>query len=387
MPVMIIVRFLLSLLSLAILAAAVYLLAEWYDGANYVLETDGEMGRHRELWMLLVGLAALAFSLLGRFVMVPLLARRDTDPTKPERGDGRTIQSSTGAALYVESLGAPNLPTIVLTHGWAMDSTIWYYARRHLLTDFRVVRWDLPGLGRSKAASSDGIDLAAFAKDLASVVEWTGTQPVVLVGHSIGGMIIQTLARDMPTFFNTRVAGAVLLNTTYTNPLKTMILSGLAQAIRWPLLEPLMRLMIVLQPLAWLGAWQSYFSGAAHLSSRLGFGKYVTRSQLEHTTLLSTRNSPGNIMRGNLAMFRWDATGALAKVSPPVLVLGGEVDIVTKPDAGVAIAVTSPRAQYLPVEGVNHMGFLELSAVYDQQIAQFAKLCLADAGDKAAEGY
>lgn len=383
MPLMIIVRFLLSLVSLAILAGSVYLLAEWYDGTIYMLENDGEMVRHRELWMLLVGAALLAFSLVGRFVMVPMLAKGDTDPTKPERGDGVTISSPTGAGLYVESVGAPNLPTIVLTHGWAMDSTIWYYAKRDLLADFRVVRWDLPGLGRSKAGSGDSIDLAAFAKDLAAVVEWTGTQQVVLVGHSIGGMTIQTLARDMPEFFDTRIAGAVLLNTTYTNPLKTMILSRLAQAIRWPLLEPVMRLLIVLQPLVWLGAWQSYFSGSAHLSNRLGFGKYVTRSQLEHTTLLSTRNPPGIIMRGNLAMFRWDATGALAKVSPPVLVVGGEVDIVTKPDAGVAIATTAPHARYLAVEGVNHMGFLELSAKYDREIAQFAKLCLANAGDKA----
>ncbi|KQN74658.1 alpha/beta hydrolase [Devosia sp. Leaf64] len=383
MPLMIVVRFLLSLVSLAILAGSIYLLAEWYDGTIYVIKTDGEMVRHRELWMLMVGAALFAFSLMGRFVMVPMLARGDTDPTKPERGDGVTILSPTGAGLYVESMGAPNLPTIVLTHGWAMDSTIWYYARRDLLADFRVVRWDLPGLGRSKAASGDGIDLEAFAKDLAAVVEWTGTQQVVLVGHSIGGMTIQTLARDMPEFFNTRIAGAVLLNTTYTNPLKTMILSRLAQAIRWPLLEPVMRLLIVLQPLVWLGAWQSYFSGSAHLSNRLGFGKYVTRSQLEHTTLLSTRNPPGNIMRGNLAMFRWDATGALAKVSPPVLVVGGEVDIVTKPNAGVVIATSAPLARYLAVEGVNHMGFLELSAVYDREIAQFAKLCLGNAGDKA----
>jgi pimeloyl-ACP methyl ester carboxylesterase len=95
------------------------------------------------------------------------------------------------------------------------------------------------------------------------------------VGHSIGGMTIQTLARDDAAYFNRKVAGTVLVNTSYTNPLKTMILSGLAQAIRWPLLEPLMRLGIVLQPLVWLSAWQSYLSGSSHMANRLGFGKYV----------------------------------------------------------------------------------------------------------------
>ncbi len=53
----------------------------------------------------------------------------------------------------------------------------------------------------------------------------------MLVGHSIGGMTIQTLARDHPELFGREVVGVVLLNTTYTNPLKTMILPRLMQAL------------------------------------------------------------------------------------------------------------------------------------------------------------
>ena len=185
-------------------------------------------------------------------------------------------------------------------------------------------------------------------------------------------MTIQTLARDDPEYFNAHVAGTVLVNTTYTNPLKTMILSGLAKAIRWPLLEPLMRLAILLQPLVWLGAWQSYLSGSAHMASRLGFGKYVTRSQLEHATLLSTRNSPGNICLGNLAMFRWDATKAMANITPPLLVLAGDLDVVTKPEAGHVISSDHARGLYEAFEGANHMGFLERPDVYTSAIARFA---------------
>src|SRR4051812_37708413 len=95
------------------------------------------------------------------------------------------------------------------------------------------------------------------------------------------------------------VAGVVLLHTTHTNPLKTMILSGLLQALQRPVLEPGMKLAIALQPLAWMLNWQSYLSGSAHLAQRLGYGKFVTRSQLEHTTLLATRNSPAVLARGN----------------------------------------------------------------------------------------
>lgn len=193
------------------------------------------------------------------------------------------------------------------------------------------------------------------------------------MGHSIGGMTIQTLVRDDPDFINVYVAGLVLLNTTYTNPLRTMILGPLMRALRWPLIEPLMWLAIPLLPLVWLSAWQSYLSGSAHLANRIGFGKHVTRSQLNATALLATRNSPAAQARGNLAMFRWDATDALSNIEVPVLVIGGGVDIVTKPDASQVIAATAGTPDVSIVKDVNHMGFLERCDIYNGAIAAFAE--------------
>jgi len=371
MPLLIILRFVFGLLSLVLLALAAYLLWQWYQG-DLVQQPDGDIVRIRTDWFLWVGGALAVFSLLGRLPLTLLLAKPDTDPSKPLRANGSVVPGASGAQLYVEQQGNPDAPVIVLTHGWAMDSTIWYYAKRDLARSFRVISWDLPGMGRSTPVTPSAIGLTEFAQDLRSVIALAGDRKVVLVGHSIGGMTIQTLARDDADFFDRHVAGTVLVNTTYTNPLKTMILSPLAQAIRWPLLEPLMRLAILLQPLVWLSAWQSYLSGSSHIANRIGFGKYVTRSQLEHTSLLSTRNAPGNIHRGNLAMFRWDATGAMAKVTPPLLLLSGAVDIVTKPEAGEEIARTTPRSVNTTIEGVNHMGFLEASPTYNQAIAAFA---------------
>ena len=371
MPLLLIIRLVFSLLSLLVLGCAVYLVWIWYLG-ELVLQADGDLVRIRHDWHLWLGLGLLAWSIFGRVVAVPLFTKRDSDSSKAQREGGVVVAGASGSSLYVEMTGPVDAPAMVLTHGWAMDSTIWYYAKRHLSREFRVIVWDLPGMGQSKAASGKSIGLSEFAQDLMTVMGLTGDHPVILVGHSIGGMTIQTLARDNPAFFNERVAGAGLINTTYTNPLKTMILSQLAQAIRWPVLEPVMRLTIMLQPLVWLSAWQSYFSGSAHLSNRMGFGKYVTRSQLEHTTLLSTRNAPGNIARGNLAMFRWDATGALSHVRPPILVIGGAADIVTKPEASRTIASTNPNAQLQLVEGVNHMGFLERSDKYNGAVSAFA---------------
>jgi hypothetical protein len=186
-----ILRALFALLSLLLVAAAAYLLWTWYQG-DLVRDADGVVHRLRDDWRLAVGGALLAWSLLGRFIVLPLLARRDTNPMRLERGEARSVESPTGATLHVETFGPADGQPIVLTHGWSLDSRIWHYAKQDL-GQFRLILWDLPGLGQSKRARGK-VDMGGFAKDLAAVLSLAGGRPAVLVGHSIGGMIIQTLA-------------------------------------------------------------------------------------------------------------------------------------------------------------------------------------------------
>jgi pimeloyl-ACP methyl ester carboxylesterase len=63
----------------------------------------------------------------------------------------------------------------------------------------------------------------------------------------------------------------------------------------------------------------------------------------------------------------------MAKITSPLLVLAGDVDIVTKPEAGQVIALSHPNGKYVGIDGVNHMGFLELSPTYNKAIAEFAR--------------
>ena len=370
MPLLGIVRFFTSLLSLAILGLSGYLLWSWYDG-YLIRDASGVLYRERESWRLWTGLALLAWSFLGGRILPLLLAKRDTRRTSAQRGEGHMVVSPTGSSLYVETYGPANGPPIIFTHGWGMDSTFWRYAKMDLGDRFRLILWDLPGLGKSKAGGKGAVSLPAFANDLATLIDGSGRQPAVLVGHSIGGITIQTLIRDHPQL-QSRLAGIVLLNTTYTNPLKTMIFSGLLRALQRPVLEPAMKLTVLLQPLVWLSKWQSYLSGSAHLGQRVGYGKFVTRSQLEHTTLLATRNPPAVLARGDLAMFHWDATGALRDLSVPALVVGGDVDVVTKLEASKTIAGESNLTTLEVVRGVNHMGPMERAELYNQLIADFA---------------
>jgi len=369
MPLIAILKLVFGLLSVLLLAVAGWLVWTWWDGSMIPAADGVGLLFVRDDWRLWTGLGLLTWSGFGRIVIVPLLARSDTDVSTPRREPGARVAGDQGETLYVERRGIPEGVPLVLTHGWGLDSTIWDYASRDLGQRHPLVVWDLPGLGRSKVKPS-AITLPDFAKALRRVVETSAADRVVLVGHSIGGMTIQTLVRDQPEFVRDRVAGVVLINTTYTNPLRTMIFSPVLLALQKPLLEPVFHVMAWLQPLAWLGAWQSYLSGSAHIANRFGFGRYVTRSQLEHTTLLATRNPPGVQARGNLAMFHWDATDALKALDVPLLVLGGDKDIITKAEASRTIASESHGGLNI-VEGVNHMGFLERADLYHQAIEAF----------------
>lgn len=366
MPLFALLRPLFAFLSWAVLALSLYLLWTGYQGVED-LAPDGTVFVDRDPWRLWLGAGLLAFSFLGRFPVLWLTTRAGEPRSRAARIGGRRQDGASGSQLYVENDGAG--PTVILTHGWGLDSTIWRTTKADLRRRFHLLSWDLPGLGLSRLANGDRPTLEGFAQDLRGLV-LAQTEPVLLVGHSIGGMTIQTLARDHPELFGREVMGVVLLNTTYPDPSRTMVLGGVVRATR-PLFELGLKLTAWLQPLAWLSAWQSYLSGSAHLLNRLGFGARVTRSQLEHTTLLATRNPPGVQALGILAMLRWDADGALSKVGCPVRVIGGDVDLVTKLEASKHIAASSALATLLPVAGANHMGFLEHSEIYNAEIAAF----------------
>jgi len=71
-------------------------------------------------------------------------------------------------------------------------------------------------------------------------------------------------------------------------------------------------------------------------------------------------------------MLHWDATGALARFSRPVLVIGGDIDIVTKLEASQVMAGAAPAGRLEVIQGANHPGPMEQAERYNRLIADFA---------------
>ena len=110
-----------------------------------------------------------------------------------------------------------------------------------------------------------------------------------------------------------------------------------------------------------------------HVAVRLGaFGRHVRRGQLEHTARLMAKTPPAVEAKGDFAMMRWQVTDRLPAIRLPTLVVVGERDLVTRPDAGETIAGLIPGAKLERMEGCGHMGFYEYNEAYDRAIADFA---------------
>ena len=84
------------------------------------------------------------------------------------------LPAANGDSIYVETHGNPVGPTIIFTHGWGLDSTIWQAVKEDF-DDFRLVLWDLPGMGKSKAARP--VTLDRLAEGLEAVMTWAGDGP------------------------------------------------------------------------------------------------------------------------------------------------------------------------------------------------------------------
>jgi pimeloyl-ACP methyl ester carboxylesterase len=119
----------------------------------------------------------------------------------------RTARSADGVPIRFAVTGAGE-PTIVLVHGWATDRRLWDHHVPPLADRHRVVTLDLAGHGESGADRNDWT-MAAFGGDVAAVVGGASAEPVVLVGHSMGGPVVLEAARRLAG----RVRGIVLVDT------------------------------------------------------------------------------------------------------------------------------------------------------------------------------
>jgi pimeloyl-ACP methyl ester carboxylesterase len=119
---------------------------------------------------------------------------------------------TTGGQAYTDT-GTRREPAVLLVHGWGADARTWSMLGPLLAVNHRVLTVDVRGHGRSPIPSDapDRLDPEVIAGDLVAVLDVTGVERVIAVGHSWGGQLVTALAVTRPD----RVAGLVVLDPAY----------------------------------------------------------------------------------------------------------------------------------------------------------------------------
>lgn len=173
-------------------------------------------------------------------------------PAGPPPPGSRTVTTDDGIPLHVEFDGPEDAPvTVVFSHGFTARLAEWQLQRAALRNRARLVLWDQRGHGRSGWTPLTRATIDRTGRDLGEVLDAVAPHgPVVLVGHSMGGMSVLALARQRPELFGDRVVGAFLVATSAGGLVDTGPL-GLAVKVirRLGLLTLYLRFLQLLAPL------------------------------------------------------------------------------------------------------------------------------------------
>lgn len=264
----------------------------------------------------------------------------------------RTVVATDGTAINVEVDEAEGRrrrgtqPTIVFVHGWVCTLDSWHFQRLALRGRYRMVFMDHRSHGGSGRSRADNSSLADLADDLRRVIEECAPDgPVVLVGHSMGGMTIMELAGLAPDLFGDTVVGAMLVGTS----------SGrlIAKAPGIVKLAPLLR--AASPALDWGRGFNS-----RSLMRRWAVGPDAADVYVDMSDQM-IREARTHVLLDFYPNFvTLDTTAGLKDLGRvPTVVVGGTKDMLTPFKHARRLAEDIPGATLVAVEGAGHMVMFE----------------------------
>ncbi|WP_018682744.1 alpha/beta fold hydrolase [Actinokineospora enzanensis] len=301
---------------------------------------------------------------------------------RPDRTS--TVVADDGVDLSVEEVdpadGGKPVLTAVYVHGFAMSRRGWHFQRRDIanLTDPRVrqVLYDQRSHGRSGRATSKSSTIEQLAADLDEVLRAVvPTGPIVLIGHSMGGMTIMALAEREPELFADRVRGVAFIGTSAGEVGR----SGLPR----PLLSKYNPLTRVLGQVAeWQpGAVELVRSAGGGLTRRaartFGFGPGDISPRLVEFLVDMLDVTPVRVLADFVPTLgshnRYAALAGLKHCR--VLVLSGDHDWMTPFAHAERINAALPDSRLVRVAGAGHVVMLERPDVVTEHLVTLLREC------------
>jgi 3-oxoadipate enol-lactonase len=251
---------------------------------------------------------------------------------------------SNGCPLNVEVVGPERAPALMLCNSLGTDLHMWDPQLKAFSDDFRLIRYDRRGHGKS-GVTKGPYSMEMLGRDALAIIDGLSLPKVSWCGLSMGGMVGQWLGANAPD----RIERLVLANTNYYYPVK------------------------------------DFWNDRIKTVSEKGLAAIVTSNMERWFTADFRERAPG-VIAGMTDMFLstpvegyvaccaavrdMDHRELLAKIKAPTLVIGGRSDLATPLEAGIYIQKHIPGAALTVLEAA-HISNVEQPGVFTGEVLGF----------------
>lgn len=298
----------------------------------------------------------------------------------------RSTRSFDGTDIAYTVFG-DNGPWIALVPGYCCPDNFWRYLVPALSGDYRVIVYDLRGLGRSGMPRPPGyrahnisphdFTIENQVRDLEAVLDAEKIAKCALVGHSMGGQIVLEAYRQCPE----RISALVMLTAPFESPLKTFYGRDFSNLFR------LTRLWMTLLPRVSVLVWRSLFLANPRLTHQIGqltraLGPRAKLDDMETYYRHMAYLDPLIMLMMAEAMRQHSAADVLEDIEIPALIIAGTLDTFTPISLAKAMRDLIPESELVVVEG-SHAAVIETPDEINDAIASFFRRTLRTVTGKA----
>ena len=286
------------------------------------------------------------------------------------------VTTPDGVDLAVREVGPADARlTVVFAHGFCLRMGAFYFQRLRLAEQWgrqvRMVFYDQRGHGQSAEASPDSYTVTQLGRDLDTVLAVMAPRgPVVLVGHSMGGMTVLSHARQFPHRYPTRVVGAAIIASAAEGVSR----SPLGEILKNPALEAA-RFAVRHAPKTvhrTRGAAKSVIApilrAASYGDEKISPSVVAFSEKMMHDTPITT------LVEFLHALEVHDESPALPTLAKvPTLIACGDRDLLTSTEHSQSLAAALPKSELVIVGGAGHLVQLEQPEVIDDALVRLVE--------------
>lgn len=301
---------------------------------------------------------------------------RDEDFELLDADRSCVVTTADGVPLAVREVGPEDAPlTVVFAHGFCLRMGSFHFQRvrltEHWGDQVRMVFFDQRGHGQSGDAPPETYTVEQLGRDLEAVLAVMAPKgPVVLVGHSMGGMAVLSHARQYPQRYPARIVGAALISSAAEGVAR----SPVGEILKNPALEAVRFSARYAPKLVHRGRGAArsvigpILRAASYGDEKISPSVVAFSERMMHDTPIAT------LVEFLHALEVHDETAGLETLRKvPTLVACGDRDLLTPMEYSQEMADALAKCELVIVPGAGHLVQLECPEVIDDALVRLVE--------------